>query len=189
VERKGERERESARAYPKSFCASSSAPAYAIVLRCGLGSCAWGKRVADEVGDGGFIYPSYSPKVSVFISTTRAFEELHKFSQISGLICTLFDESVSGRIASMFLFRYLFFLFLSASLAASQIVALVLRGYCFGCVGQSTLKWRNFCHLLCNTGMTELSSCVIESLVLLASRICRTKYRFCRHVTHDVFRV
>jgi hypothetical protein len=31
---------------------------------------------------------------------------------------------------------YLFF----ASLAASQIVALVLRGYCFGCVGQSTLK-------------------------------------------------
>ncbi len=106
-----ERERERARSYPKSFCASSSAPAYAIVLCRGLGSCAWAKRVADEVGDGGFIYPSYSPKVSVFISTTRAFEELRKFSQISGLICTLFGESVSGRIASMFLFRYLFFFF------------------------------------------------------------------------------
>jgi hypothetical protein len=177
------------RAYPKSFRASPSPPAYAIFLRRGLGSCARGKRVAEEVGDGGFVYPSYSPKVSVFISTTRASEELRKFWQISGLICTLFGESVSGRIASMCLFRYLFFFFLHLL----QLVELWLwfwKRLLFRMRGATDpIKWRNFCHLLCNTGMAELSSCVIESLVLLASRICRTKYRFCRHVTHDVFRV
>jgi hypothetical protein len=119
------------------------------------------------------------------LSKSSANSDKYLFSFVHSLVNRYPEES---RQCSCFGTCFFFFFFLHL-LQLVKLWLLVLRGYCFGCVGQPTLKWCNFGHLLWSTGMTELSSCVIESLVLLASRICRTKYRFCRHVTHDVFRV